>query len=116
MAQTKEQHARDIQGFSTEITTLKEEMQQLKRHRSANIVLSSPSLPHDLDSEDTNDDLGDSPKQGRKLDTWTKGRKLDFEGAQKFEGFEGFENLGNDEPVEEDRGTEEVPQQQFETE
>ena len=49
LAQTKEQHAKDIQGLHAEITTLKEDMQQLKRHKSTNIVFSSPSSSHGFD-------------------------------------------------------------------
>ena len=58
-------------------------MMLLKRTRSAKLVLSSPSSPYD-DFEGFSEHLGNSPKQGRKTDTGTQGRILNFEEDPNF--------------------------------
>ena len=65
---------------------MKAEINSLKKKRTAHLVISSPSSAHGDDSEASSDDLGDSPKQGRKTYATTEGRKLDFE--QEYEGFD----------------------------
>ena len=60
LAQTKEDHARDIHSLKTEIQGLKDQLQKLNGHRSARLILSSSS--HETDSTPEGDDLGDSPK------------------------------------------------------
>ena len=101
---------------------MQEEINSLKKKRTAHLVLSSPSSAHDDDSAASSDDMGDSPKQGRKTDARTEGRKLDFEqGLEDFGGFEGFDFSykpfeSADEQVEEAQGTEEISQQQQQTE
>ena len=72
--------------------------------RPAKLVISSPSSPHDGDSKDFSEAFGNSPKQGRKTDAETKGRKIDF-------GDEGDFDFGVTEEVD---TQEEVSQQQLE--
>jgi hypothetical protein len=80
LAQTKQQHATELAQMRAEIKNLQEEVEGLKKHRSANLVLSSSSSPHDEDSAYFSEDLGNSPKQGRiKTDATVKGRRLNFE-------------------------------------
>lgn len=74
LAQTKQHHATELAQMKAEIKNLQEEVEGLKKQRSAKIVFSSSSSPQEAFS----DDLGDSSKQGRKTDAETKGRKIDF--------------------------------------
>jgi predicted RND superfamily exporter protein len=80
LAQTKKQHAKDISTLTEEIQSLKKEVDDLKKLKSTKLVISSPSSPHDEDSEYLSEDLGNSLKQGRiKTDATFKGRRLNFE-------------------------------------
>ena len=77
LALTKEIHAQDIQGLKSEIQGFKDQLATLQRKRTSKLIMSSSS--HDSDSEPEGGNLGDSPKQGRKTDDQTQGRKLIFE-------------------------------------
>ena len=87
--------------MKAELKNLLEEVQGLKKQRSAKIVLSSSSSPQDVASEDFSEDLGNSSKQGRKTDAETKGRKIDFGDDYDFDAdFDyGTEDLKIDETV-----------------
>ena len=80
LALVKEQHAKDISLLHQEIQLLKEELQGFKsKKRTAKLVISSSSSPHDDNSEDFSVGKGNSPKQGRKTGADTKGRRINFE-------------------------------------
>ena len=74
------------------------------KKRTAQLVISFPSWGKDGDCDNSSDDLGDSPKQGRKTDSKTEGRNIDFE-----ESGGGDMDMGID--MGEDQVTEETPQQ-----
>lgn len=101
LAQTKQQHATELAQLKAEIKNLQDEVQGLKKQRSANIVLSTSSSPQDAASEDFSEDLGNSSKQGRNTDAETKGRKIYFGDDYDFDAdFDyGTEALKTDETV-----------------
>ena len=89
LKQTKQLYKDDLSKILKQMQTMQEEINTLKKKRAAHLVVSSPSSGHDGDSDRSSDDLGDSPKQGRKTDARTKGRKLEFEqGIDDFGGFD----------------------------
>ena len=109
----KKLHATELNSLRAEIQTLKEEVQGLKKQRSAKLVISSPSSPHDGASEAFSEDLGNSPKQGRKTDAETKGRRIDFEDDADFDF--GISDLKFDEPVGTSNETEAIATQEIPT-
>ena len=76
LAQTKEQHATELKTLKDEIDKLQNEVENLKKKRSQ-VVLSSSS-PSDELSASSSKVLGDSSKQGRKIDAELKGRSKNF--------------------------------------
>lgn len=80
LAQTKEQHATELNLLKDEILKLQNEVENLKKQRNVQVVVSSPSLsPHDALSASSSYGLGISSKQGRKTDAEVKGRCTNFE-------------------------------------
>jgi hypothetical protein len=79
LAQTKEHHAIELNQLKAEIQRLQNEVENLKKKRHVQVVVSSPSSPHDDLSASSGHDMGTSSKQGRKTDAEIKGRSTDFE-------------------------------------
>lgn len=77
LAQTKEQHATELNTLKAEIQRLQIEVKNLKKQRSQ--VVSSSSSPSDEFSASSTKFLGDSSKQGRKIDAELKGRSKNFD-------------------------------------
>ena len=78
LKQTKIQYQHDLSKLQGQLQTMQEEINSMKQKRATHLVLSSPSSTHDDDSKASDDDMGDSPKQGRKTDATTEGRKLEI--------------------------------------
>jgi hypothetical protein len=79
LAQTKEQHATELNQLKAEIQKLQNEVENLKQKRHVQVVVSSPSTPHDTLSAGSSYGLGISSKQGRKTNAEFKGRSTNFE-------------------------------------
>lgn len=99
LAQTKEQHATELNHLKSEIQKLQNEVQNLKKQRHVQVVVSSPSLPHDDLSAGSSSGLGISSKQGRKSDAEIEGRKLDLDNMVIDTGFTTENVLGNTLPI-----------------
>ena len=72
LAQTKEQHATELNQMKEEITSLKAEVESLKKKRPAQVLFSSTS-------SGSSKALGDSSKQGRKSDVEFKGKGMNLD-------------------------------------
>lgn len=97
---TKQQYQNDLSKLQSQIQSMPEEINSLKKKKTAHLILSSPSITHDDDSAASDDDMGDSSKQGRKTDATFKGMRLDFEQEFKDLDDQGDEQVEEEEAVE----------------